>query len=273
MTTSYVHGYSSDESRRLRDQADTLADLLHYDTRFPEGDAVLECGCGNGSQTVHLAGANPGVRFTCIDIAASSLNTARSRIADAGLTNVRFLKADLFEPPFETRTFEHLFFCFVLEHLTDPIAALKAAGRLLKPGGTVTVIEGDHGSWYCHPASAAAQRNVDCLVKVQAAAGGDALIGRRLYPLLTAAGFRQVRVSPRLVYVDASRPEWVQGFSKKTFIAMVAGVRQQALAQGLTDEAAWNRGMHDLNRATEADGTFCYTFFKATAMGAHKAQS
>jgi hypothetical protein len=52
-------------------------------------------------------------------------------------------------------------------------------------------------------------------VDVQARFGGDALIGRRLYPLLTEAGFRDVRVSPRMVYVDHSRPDLVEGFSKK----------------------------------------------------------
>jgi hypothetical protein len=57
----------------------------------------------------------------------------------------------------------------------------------------------------------------------------------------------------------------VEGFSKNTFIAMVEGVRKQALALGLASEAEWADGIADLYRATEPDGTFCYTFFKATA--------
>jgi hypothetical protein len=93
--------------------------------------------------------------------------------------------------------------------------------------------------------------------------GGDSLIGRRLYPLLTEAGFRDVRVSPRMVYVDDSRPDLVEGFSKNTFIAMVEGIRDQALSLGLIDQPSWDKGIADLYRATEFDGTFCYTFFKA----------
>ena len=96
-------------------------------------------------------------------------------------------------------------------------------------------------------------------------AGGDAMIGRRLYPLLVEAGFRNVTVSPRMVYVDASRPQLVDGFTRKTFNAMVEGVRDDAIARGLIDEAAWNRGIRDLDRTTEPDGVFCYTFFKAVA--------
>ena len=72
------------------------------------------------------------------------------------------------------------------------------------------------------PRSAAAQRAIQCLVDLQASAGGDALIGRRLYPLLVEAGFANVTVSPRMVYVDASRPQLVDGFTRKTFNAMVA---------------------------------------------------
>jgi len=46
---------------------------------------------------------------------------------------------------------------------------------------------------------------------------------------------------------------------------MVEGVGERALAQGLIDEASWQRGISDLYRTAEPDGTFCYTFFKASA--------
>ena len=119
--------------------------------------------------------------------------------------------------------------------MAEPAAALRAMKRVLRRGQTITVIEGDHGSWYCHPQTPESSRAVQCLVDVQARFGGDSLIGRRLYPLLTEAGFRDVRVSPRMVYVDDSRPDLVEGFSKNTFIAMVEGVRDQALSLGLVD--------------------------------------
>ena len=107
---------------------------------------------------------------------------------------------------------------------------------------------------------------VDCLVRLQASLGGDSLIGRRLYPLLVDADFAQVRVEPRMVYVDGSRPDLIEGFSRNTFIAMVRGVRAQAIDQGLMDAAAWDQGISDLERATQPGGTFCYAFFKATAV-------
>jgi hypothetical protein len=136
---------------------------------------------------------------------------------------------------------------------------------MLIPSGTITVIEGDHGSAYFHPRSAAAQRAIDCLIALQARAGGDSLIGRSLYPRLVEAGFEDVRVSPRMVYVDQSRPGLVEGFTRRTFAAMVEGVGERAVAEGLIDAESWAQGIRDLYRTAEPDGTFCYTFFKAVA--------
>jgi SAM-dependent methyltransferase len=258
----YVHGYSAREADRLADQASALSRLLHHDTAYPPGSLVLECGCGTGAQTVFLASGSPEARIVSVDISAVSLEQARARIAAAGHRNVEFQTANLFDLPFGDEHFDHVFLCFVLEHLEDPAAALKAVKRVLRRGGTITSIEGDHGSWYCYPPTPESSRTVQCLIDAQARMGGDGLIGRRLYPLLAEAGFRDVRVSPRMMYVDSSRPDLVDGFSKNTFIAMVEGVREQALAVGMIDEETWEKGIADLYRATEADGTFCYTFFK-----------
>ena len=261
----YVHGYSAREADRLADQANTLSELLHHDTAYPPGSLVLECGCGTGAQTVFLAARSPAARIVSVDISTDSLDQARARIEAAGYRNVEFQVANLFDLPFGDEHFDHVFLCFVLEHLAEPAAALRAIQRVLRRGGTITAIEGDHGSWYCHPHTPEAARAVQCLVDIQARMGGDALVGRCLYPLLAEAGFRDVRVSPRMVYVDNSRPDLVEGFSKNTFTAMVEGVRDQALSLGLIDQRTWEKGIADLYRATEPDGTFCYTFFKGVA--------
>ena len=263
---SYVHGYSATEATRLGDQADTLAELLHHDTHYPAGSRVLDAGCGVGAQTVHLLARSPQARFTCIDREPSSLAAARVAVAALpAAPPVDFIEADLFRLPFTPARFDHVFVCFVLEHLARPEAALRALMSVLRPGGTITVIEGDHGSTFFHPDSAQAQRTIECLVTAQARGGGDAHIGRRLYPLLTGVGLCDVQVSPRFVYADDSRPGWVDGFTRKTFIAMVEGAREASLRLGLIDEDEWAEGIAALERSALGGGTFCYTFFKATA--------
>lgn len=265
MTEGYVHGYHARENERLADQANALVELLHSDTAYAAGATVLEAGCGVGAQTVTLARQSPGAHITSVDISATSLAEAKRKVDEAGVTNVEFLQADLFDLPFAPESFDHVFVCFVLEHVARPVDALGVLRGLLKPGGTITVIEGDHGSAYFHPDSAAAQAAIDCLVDAQAASGGNALIGRELYPLLIAAGLAGVHVTPRMVYVDASRPGLVDGFTRKTFTAMIEGVRESAIGARLTTAEAFDAGIRDLYRTAEDDGVFCYTFFKAVA--------
>jgi SAM-dependent methyltransferase len=261
----YVHGYSARESERLADQAQTLMDLLHGDTRYPAGTRVLEAGCGIGAQTVILARNSPGALITSLDLSEDSIKRAEVKIRKEGITNVTFRQGDIFRLPFEPASFDHIFVCFVLEHLAEPQRALGQLRPLLKEGGTITVIEGDHGSTFFHPENLDARRAIDCLEVLQQQAGGNALIGRELYPLVAGAGYTEVRVSPRMVYVDASRPGLVEGFTKLTFTAMVEGVGAEVLKQGLMTRDAWERGISALYRTAEPDGVFCYTFFKATA--------
>lgn len=262
MKPAYVHGYDAQANLRLQDQADALRELLHSDTAYPAGSRVLEAGCGVGSQTVTLARHSPGAKFVSIDISSASLSQAAERLKAAGITNVELRQVDLFDLPFAPESFDHAFVCFVLEHLSRPLEALRVLKGLVKPGGSITVIEGDHGSTYFHPDSAAAHRAIQCQVELQRAAGGNANIGREVYPLMVKAGLEQVQVKPCTVYVDGSRPHLIDGFTRKTFTAMIEGVREAALDRGLLSAQAFDAGIRDLYRTAAPDGVFCYTFFK-----------
>jgi SAM-dependent methyltransferase len=265
MTSAYVHGYDAREAERLGDQAGTLVELVHGGTAFPAGSRVLEAGCGVGAQTVTLARRSPQARILSVDVSAASVAEARRRVQEAGVANVELLEADLLALPFAPASFDHVFVCFVLEHLARPVEALAALRDVLRPGGTITVVEGDHGPTVSHPDSAAAREAIACQVELQRRGGGDALIGRRLHPLLADAGFADVRVQPRMVYVDASRPDLVDGFTRRTFTAMIEGVREPALGAGLIAPERFDEGVRALHRTTEPDGTFLYAFFKAVA--------
>ncbi len=268
MRSGYVHGYEAAESQRLTDQAATLEALLHCDTAYPAGSTVLEAGCGVGAQTVPLVRNSYGAQMTCLDLSAKSLAGAEASVRAAGLRLPTFQQGDMRALPFADASFDHAFVCFVLEHLADPAMALQELRRVLRPGGSLTVIEGDHGSTLFHPDDPLARDAIRCQVTLQRLAGCDAEIGRRLRYLLATADFRNPRLSPRHVYADAGRPELVDGFIRRTFIAMVAGVRDEAIRAGLTKAETFDAGIRALHRTTEPDGVFCYTFFKAIA---HKA--
>lgn len=260
----YIHGYSETESGRLSIQAMTLNEILYGDTIFKEGSLVLEAGCGVGAQTKAIAKNSPGARIISVDISLKSLSAARKKAADETNFPAEYLNCDIFSLPFLKNSFDYIFVCFVLEHLKNPRDALLELLKFLKPGGEIIVIEGDHGSAFFYPDSSDAKRNIECLVSLQAKAGGDALIGRRLYPLLKDADFSDVCVFPRIIYADSSNPALVRGFTKKTFTAMVEGVGFDVISSGIMTEKEWENGIRALYRTCEEDGTFCYTFFKAT---------
>jgi len=140
----------------------SMTEFLHSDTGFQDGGRVLEAGCGVGAQTITLASTSPKALITSIDMSEASVEETRRVVRAAEVGNVVVLQADIFDLPFPEGSFDHVFVCFVLEHLAEPIAALRALKRVLKPGGTITVIEGDHGSAYFYPQSEYANRAIPC---------------------------------------------------------------------------------------------------------------
>ncbi len=261
----YVHGRTERESERLRYQATGLAIFLHRGTRYPSGSRVLEAGCGVGAQTAILLENSPEAEFTCVDISPGSLAMAEDRVKAAGFSNATFKKADIYDLPFSPGSFDHAFVCFLLEHLPDPVLALEKIRDVIRPGGSVTAIEGDHGSALFYPESRDARAVIGCLVDIQREMGGNALIGRELPHLFRDAGFTRIRASPRPVFADGNIPRASEAV-KNIFIAMIEGVKDEALARGKVDRETWERGIRDLYRTTEPGGSFCYTFFKAVGV-------
>ncbi len=262
---TYVHGYNIRESKRLHDQAQTLESILHAGVRYAKGSKVLEAGCGVGAQTVTLAANSPEAEITAIDISADSVAETKQRLQDNNITNVQVEQADIMNLPYNAEAFDHIFLCFVLEHLSNPIAMLQKLRNYLKPSGTLTVIEGDHGSTFFHPDSRYAHEAINCQIELQKRAGGNANIGRELYPLLHQAGFSAIRVEPKNIYVDDSKPELITGFTKNTFTSMIEGIQETAVSSGIITPESFAQGIQDLYRTAEPGGVFNYTFFKGVA--------
>jgi ubiquinone/menaquinone biosynthesis C-methylase UbiE len=261
---NYVHGYSFRESERLIDQSNILKNLLHKGTHYYSDEKVLEAGCGIGAQTRILAKMNPGATFTSIDISEQSLNQAHKVILDENITNVVLQLENILEMSFDNKSFDHIFVCFVLEHLEQPDKALLELKRVLIPGGSITIIEGDHGSCFWSPESIASVEVWNALIKAQIEIGHDPLIGRRLYPLLQQVGYHIEDVSPRYVYADFSNPVLLNGVVNKIIVPMVQSSEEQILDSSILDKNIWEKGIKDLSKVgTSSDGTFFYTWFKA----------
>lgn len=264
---AYVHGYTVRETQRLYEQAEILEDILHAGTGYRPGDAVLEAGCGVGAQTRLLVKRSHETVFTCIDISENSLAAARRLKTQPGFEQVTFQQENIHELRFAGETFDHVFVCFVLEHLDDPVAALVELKRVLKPAGTLTVIEGDHGSCFWYPQTPDSVAAWNALVAAQQSIGHDPNIGRRLTPLLTKAGFDIQRCEPAWLYADRRTPGLRDGMVDHIIVPMVQSAEDQILKDDRVPPESYRRGIADLSRVDEIDdGTFFYTWFKALAV-------
>jgi SAM-dependent methyltransferase len=263
---AYVHGYSERETQRLYEQAEILEEILHTGTQFPAGAKVLESGCGVGAQTRLLVKRSPDAVFTCIDISEKSLASAQRLKEQGGFENVTFQKANIHTLDFADETFDHIFVCFVLEHLENPVDALTELKRVLKPAGTITVIEGDHGSCFWHPETQESVEAWNGLITAQRAQGHDPNIGRRLTPLLTEAGFELQTCEPAWLYADRLKPELRDGMVNHIIVPMVQSAETQILEDNLVLNDIYTKGIADLSRVDKIEeGTFFYTWFKAVA--------
>ena len=256
-----MHGYTSRESLRLREQSAILETILHSDTAFPADSHVLEAGCGVGAQSSILSSKCPGTRFTAVDISEDSLIQAKC----LDLPNFTFTKGDIFALPFENEFFDHVFVCFVLEHLNAPVRALTELRRVLRPGGTLVLIEGDHGSCFWHPETERSLSVWNALIAVQRKLGHDPNIGRRIGPLLTAAGFEVQSTRPCWLYADANSQQLLDGMVNHIIVPMVMTVREAVTGKFMKPDD-WDRGIAELEASgNPPEGTFFYTWFKAVA--------
>lgn len=263
---AYVHGYSVRETQRLYEQADILEEILHTGTAYPAGAKVLEAGCGVGGQTRLLVRRSPDALFTCIDVSERSLATARRLKARAGFNQVAFQREDICRLGLADRSFDHIFVCFVLEHLADPVGALVELRRVLAQGGTITAIEGDHGSCFWHPETPASRAGWNGLIDAQRNLGHDPNVGRRLTPLLTEAGYEVQTCQPRWLYADRLKPALRDGMVNHIIVPMVQSAETQILTDRLVPKDIFEQGVRDLSRVDMVDeGTFFYTWFKAVA--------
>ena len=166
--------------------------------RYPEGALVLKpCVLFRPRP---LCWNNPGTRFVCADISEASVRVAMGQ--NPGLP---FLAGDLYALPFPNATFDHVFACYVLEHLERPGRALENLLRVLKPGGTLTSVEGDHGSCFFYPETPEALAAWACLPELQALLGGDSLIEAGCIRCWRCGFFRRLGRTDR-IYCDPSLP-------------------------------------------------------------------
>ena len=142
-TERYSHGHHESvlRSHQGRTAENSAGFLLPH---LEAGQDLLDVGCGPGTITTDLAQRVAPGRTTGIDLSSDVIATARQTQDQAGRTDVVFEQASVYELPFADKTFDVVYAHQVLQHLSEPVAALIEMRRVLREGGVLAEIGRAH---------------------------------------------------------------------------------------------------------------------------------
>ncbi|MEU6863287.1 methyltransferase domain-containing protein [Streptomyces sp. NPDC046876] len=209
-TAVYTHGHHESvlRSHRWRTAANSAAYLVG---ELRPGMSVLDVGCGPGTITADLAQlVAPGGRVTAVDAAQDVLEQAAAYVEERGLERaVTFAAADVHALDFPDDSFDVVHAHQVLQHVGDPVQALREMRRVCRPGGIVAVRDADYAAMTWYPAEPGLEEWLSLYRRVARANGGEPDAGRRLLSWARAAGFTDVRSSATAwCYAEPEETAW-----------------------------------------------------------------
>ncbi|MDQ1129686.1 class I SAM-dependent methyltransferase [Microbacterium sp. SORGH_AS_0888] len=186
---SYTHGHHESvlRSHRSRTAENSAAYLLPH---LRATDRLLDVGAGPGTITVDFAGLVAEV--TATEVGEDELQLSRAAAAERGVSNIDFRVADIHALPFDDDTFDVVHAHQVLQHVADPVRALRELARVTAPGGIVAVRDSDYGAFAWWPLLPELDTWIDLYRTAARANGGEPDAGRRLLSWAHAAGLRDV---------------------------------------------------------------------------------
>ncbi|NIZ92462.1 methyltransferase domain-containing protein [Kineococcus rubinsiae] len=229
----YLHGYAPAvrASHGRRTVANSAPHLLPH---LAPGTTVLDLGCGVGSITADLAARVAPGRVVGVDVSAEVLATARAAADERGV-EVELVVADALALPFADGEFDVVHAHQVLQHLPDPVGALREARRVTRPGGVVAVRDVDWATVHAFPDLPGLHAWREAYRRTARATGGDPDAGSRLPAWARAAGFTDV-VPSASVWLFATREDrdwWGGTWAERTG---ASGLTGRMLATGAADE-------------------------------------
>lgn len=208
---TYTHGHHESvlRSHQRRTAGDSAAYLLPH---LKPGLAVLDIGCGPGTITADLADLVAPGPVTAVDQVADVLGVARAEIERRGLSNVSFATADAHRLEFADGTFDVVHAHQVLQHVADPVTALREMRRVCAPGGLVAARDADYAGFIWFPQLPGLDLWRDLYERAARANGGEPDAGRRLLSWARQAGCDDVTPSGSMwCYATPSTREWWGG--------------------------------------------------------------
>jgi len=187
MAAVYTHGHHESvlRSHRWRTAENSAAYLL---PRLKSGDTLLDIGCGPGTITADLATRITPGRVTALETTEQALDLARSEVGRRGLDTVDFAVGDVHALDFPDDTFDVVHAHQVLQHVGDPVTALREMRRVTKPGGVIAVRDSDYAAFAWFPRLPELDEWLDLYRRIARGNGGEPDAGRQLLSWAHAAG-------------------------------------------------------------------------------------
>jgi len=205
-TTHYVSGHHESvlRSHAMRTTADSAAYLVSSIRPYMH---ILDVGCGPGSITADFAALVPQGKVVGLEPVAPPLEAARATVEGRELKNAEFVVEDVHKLDFGDNTFDVAHCHQVLQHVGDPVQALREMKRVTKEGGYVAVRECDFSIMTWFPEVEGLQEWQSLWTKVARANGGEPNAGRRLVCWALEAGFARDKIKATTTAWCFSTPE------------------------------------------------------------------
>ncbi len=227
----YTHGHHESVLRghQRRTAEDSAAYLLPH---LRPGLSVLDIGCGPGTITADLAALVAPGPVLAVDQSADVLDVARAEARGRDLSNVSFAAADVHKLDFPDDAFDVVHAHQVLQHVADPVQALREMRRVCRPGGVVAARDADYAGFIWYPRLPALDLWLDLYEKAARANRGEPDAGRHLLSWALASGFDDITPTGSLwCYATAATREWWGGMWADRILH--SGVARDLLALGL----------------------------------------
>lgn len=238
ISDQYTHGHHESvlRSHRWRTAENSAGYLL---PALVPGQVLLDVGCGPGTITVDLAQRVAPGHVVGLDRSERVVELARESVRTASVTNLTFRTGDVYALDFEDASFDVVHAHQVLQHLPDPVAALRELRRVTRPGGLVAVRDADYAAMTWYPPSAGLDEWRALYHEVTVANHAQADAGRRLLSWVREAGYDPAGIvasaSAWCYATPQDRAWWAELWAERSTASDFA---TQAIAHGLADDVA-----------------------------------
>ncbi|MCC6754499.1 MAG: methyltransferase domain-containing protein [Saprospiraceae bacterium] len=263
-SSKYLHGFSSEEQKRLHLQNDLLGPQIYEFIGLEGASRMLEIGCGTGAQMRYVMQCYPHIHITGIDLSAEQLAGASAYLEAEAAFNNRYalIKGQGNALPFDTASFDCALMVWVLEHVRHPEALLAEAHRVVAPGGWVYLTEVFNNSFEHFPKSAALEDFWNQMNAFQESLGGNGNIGIQLGAMCAKLNHTKLETRAKTLYFDAAVPQ------KRTeiwnyWISLAESASRQMISSGRISNSDWQKVRREMLQLREnPSSAFYYSFMQ-----------